>query len=132
MHKKLELAGRVLYALAFIGFAVYHFMYAGVMAALVPSYFPAAVFLVYLVGAVFLWAAVTLLINRGVHYSLPALSALLLLFILTIHLPNVLNGNGAEPFLLKDMALLGATLFMFGASFPQPKKKAHSDEGEIR
>ena len=130
MHTELMFVGRVFYALALIGFAVYHFMYGSLLSALVPSYLPLKEGLVYFVGAIFLWSAVTLLVNRGVRHALSVLSGVLLIFILTIHLPNVLNGNGAMPFLLKDLALLGATVFMVGASFPHPKTYTEPN-GEI-
>ncbi len=132
MHRTLTLIGRVLYALAFIGFGVYHFMYGAALATLVPSYFQStALYMVWLVGIVFIWAAVTLLLNHGMRYSLTALSALLAVFILTIHLPNVINGNGALPFVLKDSALLGATLFMIGATFPKEHPRKHEAAPEL-
>ena len=84
----------ILLALVMAVFGVYHFIYPQNLLAYVPSFLPPAGNLwVYIPGAAFILAAVAFITNKKVKLAAYLLAALLLIFVLTIHLPNYLNGS---------------------------------------
>ena len=106
--------GRYLYALPFGVFGILHFVNAGQMAGMVPI--PGGVFWVYLTGLAMLAACVSILIERKVRLATILLGILLLVFVLSIHLPAVVGGEmqSSMPSLLKDLALAGGAWFIAG------------------
>lgn len=111
---------KIVFALVMAFFGIAHFMNAQSMAGYVPSYFPGGALWVYLTGAGLLLAAVSMLIGKYTQLACYLLGAMLLIFVLTIHVPMYLNAadaaakNAAMPGLLKDLALAAAS-FYFGA-----------------
>lgn len=107
--------GKFLYSIPFVIFGIFHFMKGDQMAGMVPSWVPGGIFWVYLTGVAMLAAGVSIMINKKAALATLLLAVLLLLFILTIHLPAVIGGDQqAMTSLLKDTALAGAALFMSG------------------
>lgn len=108
--------GRYLYALPFGVFGLLHFMNASQMAGLVPGWIPGGAFWVYLTGAAFLAACVSIIIEKKARLACILLGVLLLIFVLTIHLPSVIEGEmqSAMTNLLKDLALAGGAWFIAG------------------
>jgi uncharacterized membrane protein len=87
----------ILLALVMAVFGVYHFIYPQNLLAYVPSFLPNAGNLwVYIPGAAFILAAVAFITNRLVKLAGYLLAILLFIFVLTIHLPNFLNGSSDE------------------------------------
>ena len=108
-----DLVGRILFAIPFGFFGLFHFMNAGDMAGLVPL--PGGVFWVYLVGLALLAAAAAILTNIKGRLALQLLGVLLLVFVFSIHLPGVMGGNeDLMPSLLKDTSLAGAAFWLSG------------------
>ena len=108
---------RVLYAIPMAIFGLFHFMNGEQMAAWVPSFIPGGVFWVYLTGVALLAAAVAILIQKKARLASLLLAVMLLIFVLTVHLPGVLAGNEMSmPGLLKDVALAGAALGFAGTA----------------
>lgn len=110
----LSTIGRYLYALPFAVFGIFHLMNAGQMAGMVPI--PGGVFWVYLTGIAFLAVSVSLIIEMKVRLACILLGVMLLIFVLTIHVPGVM-GEEMQPSmtnLLKDLALAGAAWFIAG------------------
>ncbi len=104
---------RVLFAIPFAIFGAFHFVNAQQMSGMVPSYIPGGVIWVYLTGAFLIMAAVALIINKFAKLAGYLLAALLLTFILTLHLPGALNGDQmAMTSLLKDFGLMAAAMFI--------------------
>lgn len=104
---------RVLFALPFFVFGALHFMNAERMKALVPAYFPGDIIWVYITGIIFILSALTFTINKYAKVGGYLLAFVLLVFILTIHLPALMNGNQmALGGLLKDFALMAAAMFI--------------------
>ena len=102
----------ILLALVMAVFGVYHFIYPQNLVAYVPSFLPDAGNLwVYIPGTAFILAAVAFITNRKVKLAGYLLAALLLIFVLTIHLPNFLHAGDNETKqlslvnLLKDTAI---------------------------
>ncbi len=102
-----------LLAIVLIVFGIYHFQEPQSLLVWVPTYLPGGIYWVYLVGVAFIIAGVSFIINWKVRYAGYFLAFLLVIFILTIHLPNYLNGSSLEVQheafvnLLKDTAIAG-------------------------
>ncbi|WP_372633369.1 DoxX family protein [Fodinibius sp.] len=113
----IEKAGRYLFALPFGIFGLFHFMNAGQMAGMVPI--PGGVFWVYLTGIALLAACISILIEKKARLACILLGVMLLIFVLTIHLPGVLGegGQSAMTMLLKDTAMAGGAWILAG-QFP--------------
>ena len=105
--------GKYLFAIPFAIFGLFHFMNAEAMAPMVPV--PGGVFWVYLVGVALIAAAASIAMRKKSGLASMLLGALLLVFVLTIHLPAVLGGDQMSMGqLLKDLALAGASFYYSG------------------
>ena len=104
--------GKYLYAIPMVIFGLFHFLNASAMAGMVPI--PGGVFWIYLTGLSLILAGVSIIIQKLDEWSSFLLTGLLLVFVLTIHLPGVLaGGEMAQMYmtnLLKDIALAGGAL----------------------
>jgi len=104
--------GKYLYAIPMVIFGLFHFLNASAMAGMVPI--PGGVFWIYLTGLSLILAGVSIIIQKLDEWSSFLLAVLLLVFVLTIHLPGVLaGGEMAQMYmtnLLKDLALAGGAL----------------------
>jgi putative oxidoreductase len=106
---------RVLFALPFIAAGVLHLANAGAMAGAVPV--AGGVFWVYLTGAALAAGGVGILTRRLGCWAALGLAVLLLLFILTIHLPALARPEmrpTALANLIKDTGLLAGALTWAG------------------
>ena len=107
----------ILLAVVMAVFGIYHFVYPQNLVGYVPSFLPSVGNLwVYLPGAAFILAAIAFITNKKVKLAAYLLAALLAIFVLTIHLPNYLNGGDPElrqsefVALLKDTAIAAFAL----------------------
>lgn len=92
-------------------FGVFHFMGANNMAGMVPSYFPGGVIWVYITGAASVLFAVSVIIGKYDKLAAVLLAALMLIYILTLHLPGAIGGDQASTVsLLKDLIIAAAGL----------------------
>lgn len=108
---------RIIFALPFGIFGVMHFMGAKDMAGMVPSFIPGGVFWIYLTGAALVAACVSIIIQKMAKLASLLLALMLLLFILTMHVPGLMNEMTMQMSmmsLLKDMALMGGALTFAG------------------
>jgi putative oxidoreductase len=111
----LKTIGRYLFALPFLIFGLLHFINAQGMAAIVPGWIPGHIFWIILTGLAMIAAAVSILIQVWDRQATILLGVMLLIFVLTIHLPNTINDpSGAMGDLLKDTALAGASWLYAG------------------
>lgn len=107
--------GRIIFAVPFAIFGLMHFMAAGDMAGMVPSWVPGGVFWVYLTGLALIAATVALIAKKHISLAALLLAVLMFVFVLTIHLPMVMGGNNMSMgSLLKDLSLGGAALMISG------------------
>lgn len=104
--------GKYLYATPMIIFGLFHFFNASAMAGMVPI--PGGVFWIYLTGLSLILAGVSIITQKLDEWSSFLLAVLLLVFVLTIHLPGVIAGGEMAQIymtnLLKDLALAGGAL----------------------
>ena len=104
--------GKYLYAIPMVIFGLFHFLNASAMAGMVPI--PGGIFWVYLTGLSLILAGVSIIIQKLDEWSSFLLAVLLLVFVVTIHLPGIVAvGEMAQMYmtnLLKDLALAGGAL----------------------
>lgn len=111
--KNLDTIGRFMFAIPFGVFSLMHFTMAGEMAGMVPQWVPGGVLWVYLIGLALLAATVSFVIKVKVELAGQLLALLLLIFIFTIYLPDLLSGNMmAMGSILKETSLAGGALLM--------------------
>ena len=107
-----------LLAIVMIIFGIYHFMRPANMLAYVPNYLPGGIIWVYIVGAAFILAGLAFILNRIVSIAGYLLAALLISFVLLVHLPQFRNAGDADTRqmalvnMLKDLALAGFAMFI--------------------
>lgn len=105
-------AGIILFAIPLLGFGMGHLTNANQMAGLVPQWMPFPVVWVYLTGLALLAAAASFILNKKVELAGKLLALMLVIFVLTIHLPGVIGGNEMSmPMMFKDLAMAGAALY---------------------
>lgn len=84
------LAGRLLYAVPLLVFAVQHFIYANFVAGIVPSWIPGQIVWVYLVGVGFIAATVSLATGWQRRWAATLLGLQFLIWVVILHAPRVL------------------------------------------
>jgi uncharacterized membrane protein len=105
-----------LLAIVMFIFGIYHFLQPKNLVVYVPSFIPGGILWVYLVGAAFILVGISFITRRKVRLAGYLLAVLLIIFVLTIHLPNFMNAGDKEMQqiafvnLLKDTALAGFAL----------------------
>jgi putative oxidoreductase len=115
--KNLNVIARILFALPLLIFGLMHFAFAKNMAGMVPSYIPGGIFWIYFTGLGLILTSVSLLINKYTKISGLLLSLMLLIFILTMHIPGIIAGNQmAMGGLLKDVGLIAGALMIVANS----------------
>jgi uncharacterized membrane protein len=103
-------------------FGIYHFQQPRNLLVFVPLYLPGGLTWVYIVGAAFILAAISFITNKFVKLAAYLLAALLIIFVITIHVPNYNQAGDAEmrqaAFInaLKDTALAAFALHIAGSA----------------
>lgn len=109
---------RILYGLPFGIFGLLHFMNANAMAGMVPI--PGGIFWIYLTGLALLAASVSIIIEKYTRLACILLGVMLLIFVLSMHLPGVIGAASEQAMqssmtnLLKDTALAGGAWILAG------------------
>ncbi len=115
--KCLALLGRILFAVPFIVFGVNHLISGSQMAGYVPAYVPGGVFWIYFTGLAMLAAGVSIIILKLAELASLLLGILVLIFIVTMHLPGVFNPDTMMMSLMnlmKDLSMVGAAFYISG------------------
>ena len=110
--------GIIVYGLVIGTFGVFHFLNADGMGGMVPDYMPGpGKVWVFITGGCLLLAAISILINRYRRIACLLLAAMLIIFVLLLHVPAMNNGNdNAMGQVLKDTAMAAAALMIAGRS----------------
>jgi len=119
MEPQLRKIGRIIFALPIGVFGLNHLFTGGNMAGMVPSFIPGDVFWIYFTGIALLAAAISIIIGRLTHLASLLLALLLLIFVLTMHIPSLMSDSGGHSAminLLKDIALIGSSLLIAGVA----------------
>ena len=114
-----------LLSVVLIAFGVFHFMYPRDLLVYVPPSLVGGIKWAYVVGAAFVLVGLSFMTNQYVKFTGYILAALLLFFILWIHLPNYLNAGDKEMRqlalinILKDTAIMGFALHVAAGAHHQ-------------
>ncbi len=122
-----------LLSLVMIVFGIQHFLHPRDLVNYVPDFLPGGIIWVYFVGVAFILVAIAFITNRMVKAAGYLLAAILLIFVLTIHLPNFLNAGdpemkqGALISVLKDTAIACFALYIAAGAHHQKLHIENSD-----
>lgn len=114
-----------LLSVVLIIFGIFHFKYPYDLLVYVPDFLVGGIRWAYVVGGAFILVGISFMTNRFVKFTSYLLAALLVIFILTIHLPNALNAGAPEMRqwawinLLKDTAIVGFALHIAAGAHHQ-------------
>jgi putative oxidoreductase len=123
--KNLSTIGRILFAIPFAIFGLNHFLFLDFYIGTVSSFIPLGPYTVILTGVFLIMASLSIIFNKYIKVSTILLSVLLLIFILTIHIPGLFDPEKwkfALIELLKDTSLLGGSLMIAGMMFEKEKE----------
>jgi putative oxidoreductase len=118
--KNLTTAGRILFALPFVIFGINHFIMKEYYVGMLTSFIPLGAYTIIITGILMIVAGISIITKKFVKLSTILLAVMLLIFILTIHIPHLLNAvNETERMislitLLKDTSLMGGSLMIAG------------------
>jgi len=115
--KKITTIGRILFALPFAVFGINHFLMMDYYMGMLTSFIPKTGFVMILTGILLIAASISIITKKLVKLSTIMLAILLLLFIVTIHIPHLINGADTTTTLialLKDISLMGGSLMIAG------------------
>ena len=115
-RRTIGVGGRILFSLPFMTFGFFHIMGAQDMAGYVPAWIPGSgVFWILLTGVALIAAGVSIAANRLVWLSAPLLALMVTIFVLTIHVPGIIEESTRQMSMisaLKDLGLVGGALFI--------------------
>ncbi len=83
----------VVFAIIMAVFGIFHLFNAENMKGVVPNFLPGGILWVYITGIGFILASVAILLNKYTKLACYLLAVMLVIFILTIHVPNIVNGT---------------------------------------
>lgn len=116
--------GRVLFALPFAVIGINHFVMIDYYMGLLTSFIPHTAFILLLTGILLIAASISILTGKLVRLSTILLAILLFIFIVTIHIPHLVQGVETTETvinLLKDTSLMGGSLMIAGIYSEQQK-----------
>ena len=117
--KYLSTLGRILFALPFGIMGLNHFLMYNYLVGIASTFIPGGGWTVIMAGMALIAACISIILKKFITLSCLLLAVLLLIFILTIHLPGLFSPN-QEKFdfaffgLFTNLALMGASLFIAG------------------
>ncbi len=117
MNNKLSTFGRILFALPFGIFGLNHFIMKDVFTGMLTSFIPGGGYTIILTGMLLIAVCISIIIKKYIKLSCLVLAGLLFLFIITIHIPNLIHHHEdiiAMINLLKDTSLMGGALMIAG------------------
>ena len=126
--KKITTIGRILFALPFAVFGINHFLMMDYYVGMLTSFIPKTGYVMILTGIMLIAVSISIITKKFVKLSTIMLAVLLFLFIVTIHIPHLINGVDTTVTLialLKDISLMGGSLMIAGIyseEEEQPKK----------
>lgn len=123
--KNLSTIGRILFAIPFAIFGLNHFLFLSFYIGNVTSFIPLGPYTIILTGIFLILASLSIIFNKYIKVSTILLAILLLIFILTIHIPGLFDPDKwqfALIELLKDSSLMGGSLMIAGMVFENEKK----------
>jgi uncharacterized membrane protein YphA (DoxX/SURF4 family) len=124
--KNLTTLGRILFALPFAIFGINHLLMMDYYIGMLTSFIPLGAYTIILTGLILIAVSISIITKKFVKQSTFILAALLLVFILTIHIPHLIEGSDRPTTLitlLKDISLMGGSLMIAGIYTEDEKTK---------
>jgi putative oxidoreductase len=120
--KKITTAGRILFALPFAIFGINHFVMMDYYTGMLTSFIPLGAYTIILTGILMILTSISIMTKKYIMQSTVILASLLFLFIITIHIPHLINSPDINATritliaLLKDISLMGGSIMIAGMS----------------
>lgn len=108
----------IILAIVMIVFGIYHFLRPQNLLVYVPEFMPGKYIWVYVVGAAFILAGIAFIMHKQVKLAGYLLALLIIIFVISVHLPNYLHAGDSDMKqvafvnLLKDTALAAFALYI--------------------
>jgi putative oxidoreductase len=115
--KNMTSIGRILFAVPFAVFGINHFLMMDYYVGMLTSFIPLGAYTIILTGIMMIAASISIISKKFVKLSTLLLAALLFIFIVTIHIPNLFHEADRTITLialLKDISLMGGSLMIAG------------------
>jgi putative oxidoreductase len=115
--KKITTIGRILFAIPFALFGINHFLMTDYYLGMLTSFIPLGAYTIILTGIMLIVASISIITKKFVKLATIMLAVLLLIFILTIHIPHLFTESDKTVTLialLKDISLMGGSLMIAG------------------
>jgi uncharacterized membrane protein len=115
--KNITTLGRILFAIPFAIFGINHFLMMDYYVGMLTSFIPLGAYTIILTGIMLIATSISIISKKFVKISTITLAILLFLFIITIHIPNLITDadkTSSLIALLKDISLLGGSLMIAG------------------
>jgi len=123
--KNLAPVGRILFALPFAVFGINHILMMDYYLGMLTSFVPLGGYTIILTGLIMIGVSVSIITKKYIRLSTLILAGLLFVFIVTIHIPHLLDGSDKTPILialLKDISLMGGSLMIAGYCWESEQK----------
>ena len=115
--KNITNIGRILFAVPFALMGINHFIMMDYYLGMLTSFIPLGPYTIILTGIMLIIASISIISKKYVRFSTLLLAALLFIFIVTIHIPQLFSDADKTVILialLKDISLLGGSLIIAG------------------
>ena len=115
--KAISTIGRILYALPFAVFGINHFVMKSFFMGELTDFIPFGGYMILLTGVLLIGTSISIMTKKYIRQSTLVLAGMLLLFIATIHIPQLFDPEKkmiAMIALLKDISLMGGSLMIAG------------------
>lgn len=125
--KKITTIGRILFAVPFAIFGINHFLMTDYYVGMLTSFVPRGAYTIVIVGILLIAASLSILSKKYVKFSTLMLAFLLFVFIITIHIPHLINDSDKTVTiitLLKDISLMGGCLMIAGIYSEEDPEKS--------
>ena len=119
LFSRLDLLGRILFALSMLVFGEQHFQYVAFVAPLIPGWIPAHVFFTYLTGFVFIAAALAIGFDRFRPLAAALLGLMPLSWVVLLHAPRVLHAPNNRDEIISLVVALIISAGSFAIAAPQ-------------
>ena len=122
----LSIIGRIIYALPFLVFGINHFVMFDYYMGVLTSFIPLGGYLIILTGFIMIGASLSIIFKKFIQITSITLAAMLFIFIVAIHIPNLFNEQNhivGLISLLKDTSLMGAALLIAGVCKEKQKSE---------
>ena len=91
--KNLATIGRILFALPFAVFGINHILMMDYYLGMLTSFVPLGGYTIILTGLIMIGVSVSIITKKYIRLSTLILAGLLFVFIVTIHIPHLLDGS---------------------------------------